>query len=150
MELLRVLQTRFGRVSCERVCSGPGLLNLAWAMAMLQGRTSPWQTPADLVADAERGDGLAQACMQVFCQWFGSVAGDLAMVLQARTVCLAGGVTGHVRKFLAAGGFMRRFVDKGVLEEALRAVPVLMLEHGELGLIGAGAWYAQVIATPEA
>jgi glucokinase len=37
---------------------------------------------------------------------------------------------------------MQRFIDKGVLTDTLREVPVYTLEHGQLGLIGAAAWYA--------
>ena len=36
---------------------------------------------------------------------------------------------------------MRRFLDKGVLSDSLRQLPVHALEHGDLGLIGAAAWH---------
>ena len=69
-------------------------------------------------------------------------AGDLALVFRARSVCLAGGLTGHLLQHLRDGAFMRRFLDKGVLFGTLRQVPVHALEHGDLGLVGAAAWLA--------
>ena len=38
VEIWRVLQTRFGRVSVERILSGPGLLNLYQALAVIELR----------------------------------------------------------------------------------------------------------------
>ena len=37
---------------------------------------------------------------------------------------------------------MQRFLDKGVLSDTLRDVPVYTVEHGQLGIIGAAAWHA--------
>ena len=34
-----------------------------------------------------------------------------------------------------------RFLDKGVLSDTLRDVPVYTVEHGQLGIIGAAAWH---------
>jgi glucokinase len=72
----------------------------------------------------------------------GSFAGDLAITFRARSVCLACGLTGHLDRYLRQCGFMQRFLDKGVLSETLREVPVFAIEHGQLGLIGAAAWHA--------
>ena len=75
-------------------------------------------------------------------QTLGSFAGDLAITFRAGSVCLAGGLAGHLDHYLRQGGFMQRFLDKGVLSDTLRDVPVFSVEHGQLGLIGAAAWHA--------
>ena len=78
-----------------------------------------------------------------FCGWLGSVVGDLAIIFGARVVYLAGGVTAHIPQFLHDGRFLQRYLNKGVMTEQLERVPVWRVEHGQLGLLGAVAWYRQ-------
>lgn len=61
----------------------------------------------------------------------------------ARVVYLAGGVTAHIPQFLHDGRFLQRYLNKGVMTEQLERVPVWRVEHGQLGLLGAVAWYRQ-------
>ena len=143
LDVVRLLQARFGHVDNERVLSGPGLMNLYRALCELRGVQPRWHAPAELVAAADAGDDLLAAeCTALFCRWLGSFAGDLAITFRARSVCLAGGLAGHLDRYLRQGGFMQRFLDKGVLSDTLRDVPVYSVEHGQLGIIGAAAWHA--------
>lgn len=143
LDVVRLLQARFGHVDSERVFSGPGLMNLYQAVCELRNLRPHWGTPAELVEAANGGnDLLAAECVTLFCRWLGSFAGDLVITFRARSICLAGGLTGHLQHYLQQGGFMQRFVDKGVLSDTLSEVPVFTIEHGQLGLIGAAAWYA--------
>ena len=59
------------------------------------------------------------------------------------TDCPAGGVTAHIPQFLHDGRFLQRYLNKGVMTEQLERVPVWRVEHGQLGLLGAVAWYRQ-------
>ena len=143
LDVVRLLQSRFGHVDNERVLSGPGLVNLYQALCELRGMQPRWHAPSELVDAAdEGGDLLAAECAALFCRWLGSFAGDLAITFRAGSVCLAGGLTGHLDHYLRQGGFMQRFLDKGVLSDTLRDVPVYTVEHGQLGIIGAAAWHA--------
>ncbi len=143
LDVVRLLQARFGHVDNERVLSGPGLVNLYDALCELRGVAPRWHAPSDLVDAADAGnDPLAVECIALFCRWLGSFAGDLAITFRARSVCLAGGLAGHLDHYLREGGFMQRFLDKGVLADTLREVPVHTVEHGHLGIIGAAAWHA--------
>lgn len=149
LEVVRLLQARFGHVASERVFSGPGLVNLYQALCTLRGVPPRWRAPAELVAAADGGqEPLAAEAVALLCGWLGSFAGDLALTFRAGSVCLAGGLTGHLLRHLQRGDFMRRFLDKGVLSDSLRRVPVHALEHGDLGLIGGAAWYAMRLAHP--
>jgi len=142
LDVVRLLQVRFGHVDNERVLSGPGLINLYHALCELRGVQPRWHEPAALVDAADAGhDPLAAECAALFCRWLGSFAGDLAITFRARSVCLAGGLAGHLGSYLRQGGFMQRFLDKGVLSDSLREVPVYTVEHGQLGIIGAAAWH---------
>ena len=143
LDVVRLLQARFGHVDNERVLSGPGLMNLYQAMCELRRVQPRWHSPSDLVDAADEGrDTLAAECTALFCRWLGSFAGDLAITFRAQSVCLAGGLAGHLDHYLRQGGFMQRFLDKGVLSDTLRDVPVFTVEHGHLGIIGAAAWHA--------
>ena len=143
LDVVRLLQAKFGHVDNERVLSGPGLMNLYHALCELRGVQPRLRSPADLVDAADEGrDMLAAECAALFCRWLGSFAGDLAITFRARTVCIAGGLAGHLDGYLRQGGFMQRFMDKGVLSDTLREVPVYSVEHGQLGIIGAAAWHA--------
>lgn len=143
LEVVRLLQARFGHVDNERVLSGPGMINLYHALCELRGVQPRWHAPSELVDAADAGsDLLAAECAALFCRWLGSFAGDLAITFRARSVCLAGGLAGHLDHYLRQGGFMQRFLDKGVLADSLRNVPVYTVEHGQLGVIGAAAWHA--------
>ncbi|MFZ5605652.1 MAG: glucokinase [Pseudomonadota bacterium] len=142
-EVVRLLQARFGHVASERVLSGPGLVTLYQALCALRDVPPRWRAPAELVAAADGGqDPLAAEAVALLCGWLGSFAGDLALAFRARSVTLAGGLTGHLLQHLRQGDFMRRFCDKGVLSDSLRRLPVHALEHGDLGLVGAAAWLA--------
>jgi glucokinase len=34
-----------------------------------------------------------------------------------------------------------RFLNKGSMREALERIPVKLVEHGQLGVVGAARWY---------
>ncbi|NEL27894.1 MAG: glucokinase, partial [Xanthomonas perforans] len=45
--------------------------------------------------------------------------------------------------FIAESDFVARLLDKGALRPALEQVPVSIVEHGQLGVIGAASWFLQ-------
>jgi glucokinase len=75
----------------------------------------------------------------MFCALLGSFTGDLAVMFKAGGVYLAGGILPFIRDFLLASEFRARFFNKGVMHEFLHAVPVRLMEHGQLGVLGAAA-----------
>ena len=90
VELWRYLKLRFGRVSRERLLSGPGLLNIYdWlrqrggtpACAIATSSLSASKaSAAEVVAAADIGeDRLAVQALETFVSLLGSVAGDLAV-----------------------------------------------------------------------
>jgi len=56
-------------------------------------------------------------------------------------VFLAGGILPQIRDLLLDGTFARRFFNKGVMRPYLEQVPVRLMEHGQLGVIGAASLY---------
>jgi glucokinase len=143
LEILAVLRKRFSHVSIERVVSGPGLVNIYAALATLRGETARHGTPEEVSAAAlSGGDALAHEALGVFCGAMGSVAGDLALLYGAHGgVHLAGGILPRIKDFLGGSDFMDRFKAKGAMSALLERVPVKLIEHGQLGAIGAASWY---------
>ncbi|MEW9571698.1 glucokinase [Rhodanobacter sp. Si-c] len=143
MEILRVLARGHTHVSYEAALSGPGLLNLYHALCELRGCPVALMTPAEITAAALAGhDAAAQETLQVFCGLLGSFVGDLAMLYGASGgVFLAGGILPQIHAFLRASSFAQRYLDKGVMRAFLQKIPVRLIEHGQLGVIGAASWF---------
>lgn len=125
----------------EAVLSGPGLHRLYAALCAVYDRYPSCAEPADVVAAAEAGDEVAYEAVQMFGGWMGSFAGDLAMLYGATGgVYLAGGFLSRIVDLLRCGPLVERFLDKGVMRPFLDNVPVRVVDHGQLGVIGAASW----------
>ncbi len=143
IEIYKVLRARFGFVSVERLLSGPGLLNLYRALAEVSGRSAPLDTPEAIsLAAVNDADGEAKETLALFCELLGSASGNFALSYGARGgLYLAGGILPKIREFLLESRFMDCFTDKGEMRPFLEAIPVNLIDHGQLGVIGAAGWY---------
>ena len=56
-------------------------------------------------------------------------------------VFLAGGILPQILPLLLTSTFAERYFNKGVMRPYLQQVPVRLIEHGQLGVIGAALWY---------
>jgi glucokinase len=140
IRLLEELRKRHDRVSNERLLCGPGLANLHDALRRLEGSGGDALEPEEITRRASAGDPPATRTLRLFCELFGSVAGDLALAYGAWDgVYLAGGLTPGLVPWLERGGFRRRFVDKGRYARVLEQVPVAAILHPQPGLLGAAA-----------
>lgn len=142
IDVLRELFKRWPHVDRERAISGPGLLNVYECICEIHGVTALLKTPAEVTnAALANANPQAVAALNVFCNLLGSLVGDLVLSFNAQAVFLAGGIPSRIRSFLPTSGFVARYLNKGALREALEHIPVWLIEHGQLGLIGAAAWY---------
>ena len=139
--VLQRLAARFGHVSNERLVSGGGLVNLHRALAEIAGMPYDQDAqPADITAGAEAGDALCVRAIELFCDVFGSVAGDMALALGAWDgVYLSGGLVPRLLPELQRPAFRARFEAKGRYAEALARVPTSAVVHAQPGLLGAAA-----------
>ncbi len=148
LRLLECLIGRFGRVSCERLVSGPGLVNLHDAVCDMRGLPQPGLEPAAITARAAAGDSSCQQAIAVFCAAFGSMAGDLVLTHGAWDgVFLAGGLVPRLLPALQSSSFRERFENKGRFSAALADVPSLAVVHPNSGLLGAAA-HASALLDP--
>jgi glucokinase len=140
-EVLEHLSARFSRVSYERLVSGSGLSHLHWAMARRAGEAAPQDiAPEEVTRRAGIGDALARETLDVFCEVFGALAGDLVLTLGAWDgVFLSGGLVPLLLDELRCGPFRQAFERKGRFSEAMSQVPVYAVVHPQAGLLGAAA-----------
>lgn len=141
------LMKLYGRVSVERVLSGPGLVSLYMALAALEGRHDEAQPAAsDIAARARAGtSALASEAISLFCGWLGATAGNLALTFGARGGVYIGG--GIVPAWLAAdkvsetqlfdaGLFHHHFLNKGRLKPWLAQIPIRVITRSDPALLG--------------
>jgi len=135
--LLGRLRTRFGRVSAERVLSGPGLVALGQAVAAEDDLPAPPTTPAELVEAARAGDSAAAETLQRFAGFLGSYAGDLTLIVGAwGGVYLTGGIAPRLRPELQSGPFRARFEAKGRFDAELQQVPTHLIVRPDPAFLG--------------
>ena len=134
-----LLRGRFGHVSCERVLSGPGLVNLYTAIAQLDGRAAEALTPASIDERGRSGaDTMCREALEIFCAVLGTAAGSLALTLGARGgVFIGGGIVPRLESFFDRSAFRARFESKGRLSDYVRPIPTFVITAANPGLIGA-------------
>ena len=121
-----------GRVTAERVISGPGL---AAIHRILTGENAD---PADISARALGGETVARQAVDVFLAAFGAFAGDMALAVMARGgVILAGGIAAKILPLMQAGTFLTAFNAKAEHADLACRMPVHVAVDPEIGLQGA-------------
>ncbi len=147
-ELFQTLAKRFGHVSCERVLSGPGLVNI-YEFLRDTGRGSESaafaeelreEDPAAVISEAalaKRND-LCIAALDLFVRIYGAEAGNLALkFLATGGVYLGGGIAPKILQKLKAPDFVEAFLAKGRMRPLLEAIPVLVILNENTALQGA-------------
>lgn len=146
--LLEFLTERFGRVSYERVVSGPGLVNIyeffrdreEMAEAPEVHEAMREEDPGAVISrhGLARSDPLCERSLDLFASVYGAEAGNLALKLLATGgVFLAGGIAQKVVTRLEEGGFRHSFEQKGRYRDFLRTVPTYVITNPQPGLMGA-------------
>jgi glucokinase len=136
MAVLRALQQRFsGRVSLERVLSGPGLINLLDALEVVMGKPAVLSERSAAAIVQTALSRQCPVCIQVldtFCALLGGAAGDLALLLGARGgIYIGGGIVPRLGAWFDQSPFRARFEHKGRLSTLVREVPVFVI-HAEV------------------
>lgn len=142
--LLVWLRGEHGRVSVERLLSGPGLIDL-YRFCLEEAAREPVIDPADpAAASAISAAGLAASdaeavrALRLFARVYGQVAGDLALLARAEGgVFLAGGIAPQLLELLRTGDFIAGFRAKGRFSEWMESVPLKVILDPDIGLKGA-------------
>jgi glucokinase len=142
IEILKVLNLRYGRVSNERLICGQGLVNLYEAICEISGQKPRADiTPEEITKLAtDKSCAMCDRAVETFAGIFGSVAGDLVLTLGAWDgVYLTGGMTPILLPWIQKGKFRERFEAKGRFRDTMEQVPTQAIMNPEPGLIGGAA-----------
>ena len=149
IDLLQVLRAKYGRVSYERVLSGPGLVDLGRWLHERSGNQAGW---ARHEADAGREDlagvlsraALTGSCpdcvraLDLFAAIYGAEAGNLALRCVATAgVYVGGGIAPKILPELRQGPFLAAFRDKEPHGDLLAGIPVHVIRNERAAVLGA-------------
>jgi glucokinase len=137
-----------GRVSYERVLSGMGLVNVYQFLrdeghgeepAWLREQMTPGKEAASISNAAQSGESeLAAKALDLMVQIYGSMAGNLALMLKASGgLYVGGGIAPKILGKLRDGTFMRAYGDKGRMSELALSMPVRVILDDKAALYGA-------------
>jgi len=152
IDLLRFLKQKYnGRISQERVVSGPGLTNIYEFLREVRGIDEPaWLaermaaedpnaviTELAMVAKSE----ICEKTLDMFVSAYGAEAGNLALkLLSVGGVYVGGGIAPRILEKLKDGRFMKAFTGKGRLSQLLVNMPVRIILETRAALLGAAAY----------
>lgn len=139
--LLQALKGEKDLLSIGELLSGPGLPRLD---AYLRGAVQDTlRSPAEITQAAmQQQEPAARRALDMFCGLLGKVAGDLALIYKAQGgVYLVGGILPRIRPLLLSSGFLQQFEAKGAMRDYLRSIPVCLVDHAHLGILGAARWW---------
>jgi glucokinase len=153
--LLRWLHERFGRVSWERLLSGPGIANIY--SYLREAGVAPEQPSVRAELDAEddgtvivrhaldRSDCLSLRALDLFWGVLGAEAGNLALTIVATGgVYIAGGIAPRLVQRLDSSPLLTAFRDKGRLSGLLSRMPVHVVMNPGVGILGAAAFAGRI------
>ncbi len=148
-ELLKYMQKKVGgRVSYERVLSGPGLFDIyeflretnksdepAWLLEEIEGGD-----PSAAVSKAalEGASQTASEALDLFVSIYGAVAGNLVLLLKPDGgLYVGGGIAPKILEKMKDGSFMRAYLDKGRMSFITQSTPVHIILDDKTALQGA-------------
>src|ERR1700731_2478200 len=149
MELLAYLQKKYGRISCERILSGPGIKNIydflrdahkAEEPEWLRTEMSAAPDPPALISQMAL-EGKAAICDQalsIFVSVFGAETGNCALnFMSTGGIFIGGSIAAKIVSKMKAPVFLESFLDKGRMETILKDMPVKIVANDDSGIIGA-------------
>ncbi len=152
MELLAYLQKKYGRISCERLLSGPGIKNIYDFLRDTQKAEEPqWlkdqiaaATDAPALISQLAQEGKAAICdraMTIFVSIYGAETGNVALnFLSTGGIFIGGSVAAKNVSKMKDPIFMESFLDKGRMVDLLKEIPVTIVLNDDSGLIGAARY----------
>ena len=143
LRLWQWLRQHMEHVSVEAVLSGPGLALMHRALREFEGVKESLSPNEICRAAAEDPGSPAGRTLELFCNVFGSVAGDIVLTQGAAGgAYLGGGVLMKNSAALFRSRFAERFTAKGVMTPYLVKIPVFLIRSEYAALKGAALWAA--------
>src|ERR1700674_5424090 len=152
MELLTYLQKKYGRISCERVLSGPGIKNIydflrdahkeeepEWLRTEMAAAPDP---PAMISKFALEGKAaICDQALSIFVSVLGAQTGNCALNFMSTGGIFIGGViAAKIVPKMKDPLFLESFLDKGRMGTILKDMPVKIVTNDDCGMIGAARY----------
>jgi len=152
MELLAYLQRKYGRISCERVLSGPGIRNIyeflrdahkaeepAWLRDQINAAHDVSALISGLALDGKAG--ICEQTLSIFVSIFGAETGNCALhYMSTGGIFIGGIIAAKIVAKMKEPVFMQSFLDKGRMEALLKDMPVKIVTNDDCGLVGAARY----------
>ena len=149
MALLAYMKEKYPEhVSCERLISGEGLVNIYQFLKHINHavpvpeieQQMTERDPAAVIGEAgvAGSDTLCVEALKLFCRLYGAESGNLALkCLPYGGVYLAGGIGAKILPVLQQGDFLDGFLAKGRCRAILQKISVKVCTNPEVALLGA-------------
>jgi glucokinase len=152
IELLAYLQKKYGRISYERLLSGPGIKNI-YDFLRDAGKADEPQWLKDQIAAAndapalisqlaqEGKSAICEQTLSIFVSIYGAETGNCALnFLSTGGIFIGGSVAAKNVSKMKEPIFMESFLDKGRMVDLLKEIPVTVVLNDNSGLIGAARY----------
>src|SRR5260221_1197132 len=151
-ELLVYLQRKYGRISCERVLSGPGIRNIydflrdahkaeepEWLRTQMSAAPDPPALISKLALKVNAP--ICDQTLSIFVSVFGAQAGNCALNFMSTGGIFIGGViAAKIAPKMKDSLFLESFLDKGRMGTILKDMPVKIIVNDDSGMIGPGRY----------
>lgn len=147
--LLRHMMEKYpDHISCERLISGEGLVNIYQFLKQINYAQTSQETERQMTerdqaavigeAGVAGNDALCVEALKMFCRLYGAESGNLALkCLPYGGVFLAGGIGAKILPVLQQGEFMSSFLAKGRCRAVLQKISIKVCINPEVALLGA-------------
>jgi len=151
-ELLVYLQKKYGRISCERILSGPGIKNIydflrdtnkadepEWLRTQISAAPDP---PALISRFALEGKAaICDQTLSIFVSVFGAQTGNCALnFMSTGGIFIGGSIAAKIVPRMKDSVFLESFLDKGRMGTILKDMPVKIVINDDCGMIGAARY----------
>lgn len=151
-ELLIYLQKKYGRVSCERILSGPGIRHIyeflrdtrkseepSWLREQIDAAHDPSPLISQLALEGKAP--ICERTLSIFVSVFGAEAGNCALhYMSTGGIFIGGTIAAKIEMKMKGPEFMQAFLDKGRMEVLLKEMPIKIIANDDCGLMGAARY----------
>jgi glucokinase len=155
IRLLSYLMGKYGHVSYERICSGPGIANIyqflkesgeAEEPTWLGGKISQTDDPAPVIVQYAASDPPERICrktIEIFISVLAAECGNLALKFNAAGgIYIGGGIAPRLLELLNSGLFQTSYLNKGRFAQYLADISVRVIRKPDAALYGMAAFAA--------
>jgi glucokinase len=152
MELLAYLQKKYGRISYERILSGPGIRNIydflrdthkadepEWLRKQMDTTSDPPALISQLALEGKAA--ICDQSLSIFVSVFGAETGNAALkFMSTGGIFIGGSIAAKIVPKMKDPAFMQAFLDKGRMETLLKDMAVKIVLNDDCGIIGAARY----------